>query len=132
MASSAGCALWFGKWWEIEPGGAPLWSITSPKLVPVRPFSRKSRAALTIIFSRLVTMTDSKVRTGAQADRPRDQLVRAAPGLVVVRDRHDHDLLGGVLLGHLLDPGAHLRRVADHGPAAAAARPGRRRAVLLE
>src|SRR3954447_4030122 len=132
MASSTSWALPFGKWWEMEPRGAPLCSITSPKLVPVRPFSRKSRAALTIIFSRLVTMTDSIVRTGVQAERLRDQLVRAAPGLVVVRDRHDHDLLGAVLLGHLLDRGAHLRRVADHGAAAPAAGAGGRRAVLLE
>src|SRR3954463_5932600 len=101
----------------MEPRGAPLWSITSPKLVPVSPFSRKSSAALTIIFSRLVTMTDSIVRAGALAERLRDQIVRAAPGVVVVRDRHDHDLLGAVLLGHLLDALAHLRRVADHGPA---------------
>src|SRR3954454_24818647 len=110
----------------IEPRGAPLCSITSPKLVPVSPFSRKSSAALTIIFSRLVAMTDSIVRAGALAERLRDQLVRAAPGVVVVLDRPHNAPLGAVLLGHLLDALAHLRRAADRRPAPAAARVGRR------
>src|ERR1700693_1593826 len=35
----------------------------------------------------------------------RNQLVRAAPGLVTVRDRHDHQLVGLVLGRDLFEPG---------------------------
>jgi nitroreductase len=48
----------------------------------------------------------------------RDQLVRAAPRGVVVRDR-DHDRLVGAVLGRdVLDPGLdHVRRSDDRAPA---------------
>src|SRR5947199_8033083 len=84
--------------------------------------------------SRLFTMTDSIVaafRTG-EAEGSRDQLIGSAAGLVVVGDRHDHHLLGPVLLGHLLDVGADLLGRADHSAAGAAARAWRRGPLLLE
>ena len=63
-------------------------------------------------------------RRGEASERERlgDQLVRAAPRGVVVRDRHDHQLVGAVLGGDLLEPRAHRLGRADDDAAAAADR----------
>ena len=58
------------------------------------------------------------MRRGSETERRGDQLVGAAACRVVVRDRHDRDLLGAVLGRDLLDPGAHALGRADDEAAA--------------
>src|SRR3954447_2619510 len=57
-----------------------------------------------------------------QAERLGDQLVRAPPRLVAVRDGHDDDLVGAVGGRDLLEAGAHALGIADHAAPASAGR----------
>ena len=69
------------------------------------------------------------MRYRGEPERLGDQLVGAPARRVVVGDRHDEHLVGAVLGGDLLEPGAHGLRRADDDAPARERRPGLARLV---
>src|SRR3954454_11974233 len=88
---------------------ARRWTATgSASRAPARAAGERARlVADTCLGSQSGAAGRGRGRAG-QLEQVGERLVGAPPGLVVVGDRHDDDLVGAVGRGELLDLGAHL------------------------